>query len=167
MASTTQTQVKKKKKFSLKRYRIWQYILMVLAYIGLITPMICLIIKNRSTYFTTKSTISINVALIVVLIVVLTKNRTKNFGGVFWLGIGCVLSYLLKSIISDLTLIMTLAFIGSVIYTIFHKIELWCKVRADAVMTSKINAMAQNDNFEVIKDAISDLGEKINVVGRV
>lgn len=155
-----------KTKTKKKHYRLWEYVLYGLSYLALITPMAILVLKHKDIYFKPKTAYSTTLVLIAVVVLFLLKNRTKNFGNTFWVIVFTIISYLIKPILNDLTLILTMASIGAISYALINKGKEWFKLRADAYMNGTLSALTQKNNVEAITEAINNINN-VGENGRV
>ena len=104
-------------------------LLTTLSFVALIMPLLILMFIKRNTWFaveveSTKVSIGFIISLIFVLCLLkgAFKDLDKRFCTIFALGIVCVITWLLETIIKDLTIILIAAIIGYILYLIINSI---------------------------------------------
>lgn len=109
------------------RRRIRGILLTALSFITLILPLAIVCLWKRNEWFaaqveTTKVSIGFIIALIFALCLLngAFKSLSNNFTTIFTLGIFAVVTYLMDSIIQDLTIILIAAMIGYGLYLIIN-----------------------------------------------
>lgn len=93
-----------------------------LAFIGLITPLITLIIIKRDVYFIKGESFKLSLGCILTLVFGLLcfLGKIKNLNGIIILAIIWVLTFLLKSLVDDILIIIPCCIAGLVVYNIFN-----------------------------------------------
>lgn len=104
-------------------------ILTILSFIALILPLLILMIWKRNEWFAVKiDTTKVSVGFIIALIFALCmlkgafKDLDNRFTTIFVLGIIAVITWLMESIIKDITIILFAAIIGYILYLIINSL---------------------------------------------
>lgn len=104
-------------------------ILTILSFIALIMPLLILILWKRNEWFAIKvDTTKVSLGFIITLIFALCmlkgafKNLDNRFSTIFTLSIIAVITWLMKSIINDITLILIASLLGYILYIIINSL---------------------------------------------
>ena len=94
----------------------------ILAFVGLLLPIATLIYLKKDVYFIKGETMKLSIGCILTLVFSLFcfLGKVKNLNGIIILAIIWVLTYLMKSLIDDILLIIPCCIAGLVIYNIFN-----------------------------------------------
>lgn len=94
----------------------------ILAFVGLLLPIATLIYLKKDVYFIKGETMKLSIGCILTLVFGLFcfLGKVKNLNGIIILAIIWVLTYLMKSLIDDILLIIPCCIAGLVIYNIFN-----------------------------------------------
>jgi hypothetical protein len=93
-----------------------------LAFIGLIAPIIALLIVKKDVYFIKGETVKLSIGCMLTLVFGLLcfLGKVKNLNGIIVLAIIWVLTFLMKSLVDDILIIIPCCIAGLVIYNIFN-----------------------------------------------
>ncbi len=93
-----------------------------LAFLGLLLPIATLIFIKKDVYFIKGETVKLSLGCMLTLVFGLFcfLGKIKNLNGIIVLAIIWVLTYLMKSLINDILLIIPCCIAGLVIYNIFN-----------------------------------------------
>ena len=104
-------------------------ILTVLSFIALILPLLILMVWKRNEWFAVKiDTTKVSIGFIIALIFALCmlkgafKDLDNRFSTIFILGIIAVITWLMESIIKDITIILFAAIVGYILYLIINSL---------------------------------------------
>lgn len=106
-----------------KKIRFWYWSFKVLAYIGLFSPLLILIIMNWNKYFVSnKAGLSVGTGGVMAILigVLLVKVGFKKFNKVFWSTAFLLCVYCLNSVIQDALPITFTFWLGTLIFFIFE-----------------------------------------------
>lgn len=138
----------------------------IIAFVGLIAPVLTLIFIKKDVYFIEGETVKLSLGCIFALIFLLLSflGKLKDLNGILILGIVEVLVYLLKSLVNDLLIIIPCCMAGLILYSMFnagykHYHEIYLIQR-----NAKLDQTARNDLENENKEDLSYL--KINRSGR-
>lgn len=94
----------------------------ILAFVGLLIPIATLIYLKKDVYFIKGETVKLSIGCILTLVFGLFcfLGKVKNLNGIIILAIIWILTYLMKSLINDILLIIPCCIAGLVIYNIFN-----------------------------------------------
>ena len=104
-------------------------LLTAISFVALIMPLLILMVWKRNEWFAVKiDTTKVSVGFIIALIFALCmlkgafKDLDSRFTTIFVLGIIAVITWLMESIIKDITIILIAAIIGYVLYLVINSL---------------------------------------------
>lgn len=104
-------------------------LLTAISFVALIMPLLILMVWKRNEWFAVKiDTTKVSVGFIIALIFALCmlkgafKDLDNRFTTIFVLGIIAVITWLMESIIKDITIILIAAIIGYVLYLVINSL---------------------------------------------
>lgn len=104
-------------------------LLTAISFVALIMPLLILMVWKRNEWFAVKiDTTKVSVGFIIALIFALCmlkgafKDLDNRFTTIFVLGIIAVITWLMESIIKDITIILIAAIIGYILYLIINSL---------------------------------------------
>ena len=104
-------------------------LLTAISFVALILPLLILMVWKRNEWFAVKiDTTKVSVGFIIALIFALCmlkgafKDLDNRFTTIFVLGIIAVITWLMESIIKDITIILIAAIIGYVLYLVINSL---------------------------------------------
>lgn len=137
---------------SKKKYTKWYVIFLILAWIGLITPISVWIGINFENYVVNKNGFSVTTGgiLAVLFVVLLLKYGIKKFGKVFWMTMLLGIVYLLDTIIVDALPLTFFAWLGALLYSLFEIPAKHFKNKLNVYVNEEIRVEARNTTQDVV-----------------
>lgn len=138
-----------------KKLNLLRRLFTCLAYIGLFTPIVVVLIKNFDIYFTeNKSAFSVGIGgiLLCLGIVLLLKFGFKKVSKVFWSTLFWVIIICLETILKDAVVIATAIEIGVVSFVIFEMPMNYFKKRCE-IRRNEVDRIIANQEFETFLEA--------------
>lgn len=127
------------------KYRKYYYLFLILAWIGLLTPVGIWIGMNFDKYIIQKSgfTVSVGGILAVLYIILLLKYGLKKFGKIFWMTFLLIIVICLDTIIADALPLTFFTWIGVVLYTILEMPAKFFKKKLETYVNEEIRESAR------------------------
>ena len=142
---------------SKSKFRKWYFIFIVLAWVGLLTPISIWIGINFNKYIVQTSglTVTTGGALAVLFVVLLIKFGVKRFGKVFWMTLLLMIVLCLESIITDALPLTFFTWLGTMIYTILEKPAHFFKGKLTVYVNEEIREEARTNAKQTKKTETS------------
>jgi hypothetical protein len=136
---------------SKKKFKKWYLFFLVLAWVGLLTPISVWVGINFDKYVMNKSGFSVTTggALAVLFIVLLLKYGIKKFGKVFWMTLLLMIIYCLDTIIADALPLTFFTWIGALLFSLFEMPKNYFKHKLNVYVDEEIREDARKSTKEV------------------
>lgn len=136
---------------SKKKFKKWYVFFLVLAWVGLLTPISVWVGINFDKYVMNKSGFSVTTggALAVLFIVLLLKYGIKKFGKVFWMTLLLMIIYCLDTIIADALPLTFFTWIGALLFSLFEMPKNYFKHKLNVYVDEEIREDARKSTKEV------------------